>query len=210
MWSFFLYDHVPFGRAGSSDSDPSFVLRMFELTCSLPLEKDLRVMLYDHDVLTKDEKIGETVIDLENRFLSKHGALCGLPQTYCVWVSAPTRRFCLWFQGAAGFELTWMSYTRSGVNQWRDQLTPRQLLNRLCERRSLKKPVYDDDTVCFRGQRYTAADLGELETPRNQQPKYFWFHYSLILKGSYYKWLIMVTMATTCLSQIQSRKFKTA
>uniref|UniRef100_A0A8C9X023 Dysferlin, limb girdle muscular dystrophy 2B (autosomal recessive) n=1 Tax=Sander lucioperca TaxID=283035 RepID=A0A8C9X023_SANLU len=96
--------------------DPVFG-KMFELTCSLPLEKDLRVMLYDHDMLTKDEKIGETVIDLENRFLSKYGARCGLPQSYCV----------------------------SGVNQWRDQLTPRQLLHRVCERRNLRKPVYQDD-----------------------------------------------------------------
>ncbi|XP_036072466.1 dysferlin isoform X2 [Oryzias melastigma] len=110
--------------------DPVFG-KMFELSCSLPLEKDLRVTLYDHDLLSKDEKIGETVIDLENRFLSKYGATCGLPRSYCV----------------------------SGVNQWRDQLTPRQLLARLCERRNLRKPVYDDNGVRFRGLRYTAADL---------------------------------------------------
>uniref|UniRef100_A0A3Q4N4Y8 Dysferlin, limb girdle muscular dystrophy 2B (autosomal recessive) n=1 Tax=Neolamprologus brichardi TaxID=32507 RepID=A0A3Q4N4Y8_NEOBR len=98
--------------------DPVFG-KMFELTCSLPLEKDLRVMLYDHDMLTKDEKIGETVIDLENRFLSKYGAMCGLPQSYHI----------------------------SGVNQWRDQLTPTQLLYRFCERRNLQKPVYEDEAV---------------------------------------------------------------
>uniref|UniRef100_A0A672J1P0 Dysferlin, limb girdle muscular dystrophy 2B (autosomal recessive) n=1 Tax=Salarias fasciatus TaxID=181472 RepID=A0A672J1P0_SALFA len=112
--------------------DPVFG-KMFALTCSLPLEKDLRVMLYDHDMLTKDEKIGETVIDLENRFLSKYGAMCGLPQSYCI----------------------------SGVNQWRDQLTPRQLLCRLCERRNLRKPVYENDTVRFRGKLYTVSEVEE-------------------------------------------------
>uniref|UniRef100_A0A3P8UX60 Dysferlin, limb girdle muscular dystrophy 2B (autosomal recessive) n=1 Tax=Cynoglossus semilaevis TaxID=244447 RepID=A0A3P8UX60_CYNSE len=120
----------------TSTLDPVFG-KMFELTCSLPLEKDLKVMLYDHDMLTRDEKIGETVIDLENRFLSKYGAMCGLPQSYCV----------------------------TGVNQWRDQLTPRQLLCRVCERRNLSKPRYQDNAVLFRGVRYTASrrHLGPLK-----------------------------------------------
>ncbi|KAM6894272.1 LOW QUALITY PROTEIN: dysferlin [Lycodopsis pacificus] len=136
--------------------------KMFELSCSLPLEKDLRVMLYDHDMLTKDEKIGETVIDLENRFLSKYGAMCGLPQSYCV----------------------------SGVNQWRDQLTPRQLLNRVCERRNLRKPVYQDDVVHFRGDRYTAADLGERRTlMMNIDPKDV-----LQLVGCYSLWSLSVCL----------------
>uniref|UniRef100_A0A671V8M9 Dysferlin, limb girdle muscular dystrophy 2B (autosomal recessive) n=1 Tax=Sparus aurata TaxID=8175 RepID=A0A671V8M9_SPAAU len=121
--------------------DPVFG-KMFELTCSLPLDKDLRVMVYDHDILTRDEKIGETTIDLENRFLSKYGALCGLPQSYCI----------------------------SGINQWRDQLTPRQLLHRVCERRNLPKPVYQEDVVHFRGDQYTAADLGENVSKRHLGP----------------------------------------
>ncbi|XP_043099944.1 dysferlin isoform X8 [Puntigrus tetrazona] len=112
--------------------DPVFG-KMFELTCCLPIEKDLKIMLYDYDMVTKDEKIGETIIDLENRFLSRHGARCGLPQSYCL----------------------------SGVNQWRDQLKPSQLLHRLCERRNYKLPVYKQDRVYFRGQEYTVADLDE-------------------------------------------------
>ncbi|XP_016421552.1 dysferlin isoform X5 [Sinocyclocheilus rhinocerous] len=112
--------------------DPVFG-KMFELTCSLPIEKDLKIMLYDYDMVTKDEKIGETIIDLENRFLSRHGARCGLPQSYCL----------------------------SGVNQWRDQPKPSQLLHRLCERRNYKLPVYKQDRIYFRGQEHTVADLDE-------------------------------------------------
>lgn len=57
--------------------------RMFELTAHVPISKDLKITVMDYDLIGKDDKIGETVVDLENRFLSKFGAICGLPQSYC-------------------------------------------------------------------------------------------------------------------------------
>uniref|UniRef100_A0A8C0KK57 Dysferlin n=1 Tax=Canis lupus dingo TaxID=286419 RepID=A0A8C0KK57_CANLU len=130
------YIKISIGKKSVSDQDnyipctlePVFG-KMFELTCTLPLEKDLKITLYDYDLLSKDEKIGETVIDLEDRLLSKFGARCGLPQTYCV----------------------------SGPNQWRDQLRPSQLLHLFCQQRRLKAPVYLTDHVVFQDKEYTEA-----------------------------------------------------
>ncbi|NXW64025.1 DYSF protein, partial [Eurystomus gularis] len=109
--------------------------KMFELSCTLPLEKDLKITLYDYDLLSKDEKIGETIIDLENRFLSKYGARCGLPQTYCV----------------------------SGPNQWRDQLRPSQLLHLFSLQHNYKAPTYKSDRVIFREQEYVLSELETLQ-----------------------------------------------
>ena len=55
---------------------------MFELKVVLPLQKDLCVRVRDYDLLMSDETIGETYIDLENRFMTKHRATCGLPLAY--------------------------------------------------------------------------------------------------------------------------------
>lgn len=58
-------------------------VRMFELTATIPIVKDLRISVMDYDVIGRDDLIGETVVDLENRFLSRFRATCGLPQSYC-------------------------------------------------------------------------------------------------------------------------------
>ncbi|XP_066478183.1 myoferlin isoform X2 [Tiliqua scincoides] len=91
--------------------------RMYELSCFLPQEKDLKVSVYDYDMLTRDEKVGETIIDLENRFLSRFGAHCGIPQQYCV----------------------------SGVNTWRDQLKPTQLLQNIARVKGYPPPILSEN-----------------------------------------------------------------
>ncbi|KAJ7326584.1 hypothetical protein JRQ81_016343, partial [Phrynocephalus forsythii] len=100
-------------------------------------EKDLKITLYDYDLLSKDEKIGETTIDLENRFLSRFGARCGLPQTYCI----------------------------SGPNQWRDQLRPSQLLHHLSLQRRGKPPVYRPDRIIFGDQTYSLSSIEDGKPP---------------------------------------------
>lgn len=63
-----------------------YVLRMFEVKATLPIEKDLYVRVKDYDLVGSDDTVGETIIDLENRFLTQHRAIAGLPKTYCTLV----------------------------------------------------------------------------------------------------------------------------
>lgn len=56
--------------------------RVFELTVSFPLETELVVKVMDHDLVGSDDVIGETRVDLENRFYSRHRASCGLALYY--------------------------------------------------------------------------------------------------------------------------------
>lgn len=138
------------------------LFRMFEMTCFLPQDKDLKISVYDFDLLTRDEKIGETVIDLENRFLSRYNAYCGLPQTYCVWVQRLVNQRgnqkCSW-------EFIWiLSYhLSSGINQWRDQLKPSQILENLARLKGLSKPRSEDNgaSLTFNGKDYTLAQFGK-------------------------------------------------
>lgn len=107
--------------------------RMYELSCFLPQEKDLKISVYDYDTVTRDEKVGETIIDLENRFLSRFGSHCGIPQTYCV----------------------------TGINQWRDQLKPTQILQNVARLKAVPPPVFSESgtKVNFSGRDYLLENL---------------------------------------------------
>nr|KAF6273936.1 fer-1 like family member 5 [Myotis myotis] len=101
---------------------------MFELSCTIPLEKDLEIELYDFDLFSPDDKIGTTVIDLENRLLSGFGARCGLSQSYC----------------------------QSGPFRWRDQVPPSFLLEHHAKRKGLLPPLFnpDGDSVFYNGKKF--------------------------------------------------------
>ncbi|XP_021053268.1 fer-1-like protein 5 [Mus pahari] len=120
-------------KLGSRDSyypntlDPIFGT-VYELTCNIPLEKDLEIQLFDFDLITADDEIGSTVIDLENRLLSGFGARCGLSKSYC----------------------------KSGPFKWRDQMTPSYLLYRYAKQKGLPPPVFDleGDSIYYNGEKF--------------------------------------------------------
>ncbi|XP_053783303.1 fer-1-like protein 4 isoform X4 [Desmodus rotundus] len=87
---------------------------VLELSVSLPAEPELTVAVFDHDLVGSDDLIGETHIDLENRFYSHHRANCGLAS----------------------------QYDTDGYNAWRDAFRPSQILAGLCERCGLPAPEY--------------------------------------------------------------------
>ncbi|XP_004377645.1 otoferlin isoform X2 [Trichechus manatus latirostris] len=88
--------------------------KSFDIETSFPMESMLTVAIYDWDLVGTDDLIGETKIDLENRFYSKHRATCGIAQTY----------------------------STHGYNIWRDPMTPSQILTRLCKEGKVDGPHF--------------------------------------------------------------------
>ncbi|XP_054702023.1 fer-1-like protein 4 isoform X3 [Grus americana] len=90
-----------------------------ELTVSFPMESELTVAIFDHDLVGSDDLIGETKIDLENRFYSKHRANCGVASQYDI----------------------------NGYNMWRDAFKPTHILDSLCKKNSLPAAEYRQEDV---------------------------------------------------------------
>ncbi|KAM3603302.1 uncharacterized protein V6R79_020111 [Siganus canaliculatus] len=88
--------------------------KSFDIEATFPMESMLTVSVYDWDLVGTDDLIGETKIDLENRFYSKYRATCGISSTYSV----------------------------HGYNVWRDPLKPTQILAKLCKEGKIDGPHY--------------------------------------------------------------------
>jgi len=107
---------------------------MFEIRTVIPVAKDLHISVMDYDLVSADDVIGETVIDLENRFLTRYRATVGLPRSYCT----------------------------SGVCRWRDARLPTHILADFCEKHMQTIPVFrSEDTVEVGQTTYTLADFGQ-------------------------------------------------
>ncbi|KAL7675086.1 hypothetical protein ACOME3_001355 [Neoechinorhynchus agilis] len=104
------------GRKSNSRS-PLFGL-LHEMTVTLPEERLLTVMVYDYNPLTRDDLIGQTCIDIENRIRTFYHAHCGLPEIY----------------------------ETSGPNRWRMQRKPMAILENLCALQNWKKPQISPKT----------------------------------------------------------------
>ncbi|XP_054260543.1 otoferlin-like [Macrosteles quadrilineatus] len=98
--------------------DPVFG-RCLEIPATLPTDSILTIRVMDWDMLTASDLIGETTIDIENRFYSKHRATCGLPKVY----------------------------SKSGLNSWRDVDKPTDILQNLCHTYNLPPPMYCEKSV---------------------------------------------------------------
>uniref|UniRef100_A0A665X9S7 Otoferlin n=1 Tax=Echeneis naucrates TaxID=173247 RepID=A0A665X9S7_ECHNA len=88
--------------------------KSFDVEATFPMDSTLTVSIYDWDLVGTDDLIGETKLDLENRFYSKHRATCGITSSYAI----------------------------HGYNVWRDPMKPTQILAKMCKDGKLDGPHY--------------------------------------------------------------------
>ncbi|KAK5623686.1 hypothetical protein CRENBAI_008292 [Crenichthys baileyi] len=88
--------------------------KSFDVEATFPMDSSLTVSIYDWDLVGTDDLIGETKVDLENRFYSKHRATCGISCNYAI----------------------------HGYNVWRDPMKPTHILAKLCKDGKLDGPHY--------------------------------------------------------------------
>ncbi|CAH1391702.1 unnamed protein product [Nezara viridula] len=97
------------------DSNPVFG-RFFEFEGKLPFDSILTISIMDKAI---NELIGETEIDIENRYYSRHRGTCGIQK----------------------------SYFKKGYDAWRDVYKPSEILYWLCLSNNIPAPRYTPGNI---------------------------------------------------------------
>ncbi|KAH8378844.1 hypothetical protein KR009_001725 [Drosophila setifemur] len=100
-----------------NQSNPVFG-RFFEMEATLPGDNILQIIVHDQDKF-RDDVIGQTSIDLEDRWRSRHRATVGLAN----------------------------EYTKSGYNHWHDFKLPSEILVNICQMRGIQPPYYYGNVI---------------------------------------------------------------
>ncbi|XP_031348413.1 otoferlin-like [Photinus pyralis] len=100
--------------------------RCFEMKGAFPQDHLLKVQVWDYDTISADDLIGETRIDIENRYYSKHRAGCGIPS----------------------------DYHEGGYCLWRDSEKPTTILTNLCRGHNLPAPEYQANCVLIGSKQF--------------------------------------------------------
>lgn len=100
--------------------------KSFQLCGFLPQDTQLKISVYDRDTLSRDDLIGYTKIDLEDRVQSKYCANCGIPR----------------------------EFNSTGYNAWRNALLPSEILHNICNELELPQAQYFADHIILAGIRF--------------------------------------------------------
>ena len=112
----------------SKTLDPEYG-KCFEFNAVMPFDYMVRVQIFDWDMLSGDDLIGETYVDIENLFYSKHRPSCGIQKNY---------------------------FTH-GYAKWRDPQRPASILTKLCKEFSIDGPHFNEGICTIGGKEYTAS-----------------------------------------------------
>ncbi|XP_074035126.1 ferlin family C2 domain-containing myoferlin misfire isoform X2 [Leptinotarsa decemlineata] len=111
--------------------------RCFEFDAIFPQDHSLKIAVWDRDISSLDDLIGETRIDLESRYYTKHRAHCGIAE----------------------------KYEGSGYCTWREYNKPTTILSDLCRKWNTDPPKYSSTGVRIGFKEFTSENFSLSNDP---------------------------------------------